>query len=351
MQMKKLLFGLMLFAALGAKAQQMTAEEQTEAIRQLTEEVNALKTKQSNWEKVKSALPTFSGFMQMRYTYDGDASNFSFRRVRMSMAGTVAKKVDYKLQLELSSFKIIDAFVDYKPFEALKIKAGQFKIPFLIENTDYSPTKMELLDYPMALQKLIGFSEKIGEGTISATGREMGISLHGDLANKILSYDVALFNGTGINTSDNNKSKDVAARLMLRPVQGLTFAASYYWGEYGAAHYVRERYGFAACYDNGPVVARAEYIAGKTGFADGDLKSDGYNIVAGYRFCKKWMAAARFDSFTENTDFRSETKQNNYTVGLGWYPAKFLRLQVDYVHEDQAVGHRNVLMTQLTASF
>lgn len=349
--MKKLLIGLFLFAALGAQAQQMTADEQAEAIRQLTEEVNTLKTKQSTWEKVKSALPTFSGFMQMRYTYNGDESDFKFRRIRMSMTGTVAKKVDYKLQVELSSFKLIDAYVDYKPFEALKIKAGQFKIPFLIENTDYSPIKMELLDYPMALQKLIGFSEKVGEGTISATGREMGISLHGDIANKILSYDVALFNGSGINTSDNNKSKDVAARLMLRPVTGLTLAASYYWGEYGSAYYARERYGFAACYDNGPIVARAEYIAGKTGFADGDIDSDGFNVVAGYRFCKKWMAAARFDTYTENTAMRSATKQNNYTAGLGWYPTKFLRLQVDYVHEDMAVGNRNVLMTQLTASF
>ena len=61
----------------------------------------------------------------------------------------------------------------------------------------------------------------------------------------------------------------------------------------------------------------------------------------------------RYDSFTENTDARSESIQNNYTVGVSWKPYKFIRLQANYVYEDcvKGMAHRNVGMVQATLSF
>ncbi len=350
--MKKLLLLVCLVGAIGVNAQTMTAEEQEARIQQLTEEVNTLKKKGTTWDKITKALPKISGYVMGRYTYNGDESTFRLRRVRISLAGDITPKLDYKFQAELSSFKLLDAYFNYKPFDELKIKAGQFKVPFTIENTDYTPTKMILMDHPMVLDRLVGSSEKIGETTLKSTGRELGIDLHGTLFDGVLNYDVAVFNGAGLNTTDNNKSKDVVARLKLTPVKGLTLSGSYYWGEYGKEFYARERFSVGGVYDCTSFVVRAEYVGGVTGFESGEIDSEGWYALAGWRFKEgKWVVAARYDTFTENTDMRSATEQTNYTLGLAWKPLKFLRLQANYVHEDMAVGHRNVGMMQVTASF
>ena len=350
--MKKLLLLVCLVGAIGVNAQTMTAEEQEARIQQLTEEVNTLKKKGTTWDKITKALPKISGYVMGRYTYNGDESTFRLRRVRVPLAGDITPKLDYKFQAELSSFKLLDAYFNYKPFDELKIKAGQFKVPFTIENTDYTPTKMILMDHPMVLDRLVGSSEKIGETTLKSTGRELGIDVHGTLFDGVLNYDVAVFNGAGLNTTDNNKSKDVVARLKLTPIKGLTLSGSYYWGEYGKEFYARERFSVGGVYDCTNFVVRAEYVGGVTGFESGEIDSEGWYALAGWRFKEgKWLVAARYDTFTENTDMRSATEQTNYTLGLAWKPLKFLRLQANYVHEDMAVGHRNVGMMQVTASF
>lgn len=350
--MKKFLFFIFLLGAFGASAQTMSNEEQAAAIQQLTEEVNALKAKESSWDKVIKALPKISGYVMGRYTYAGNESSFRLRRVRLTLAGNICPQIDYKVQAELSSFKLLDAYANYKPFDQLKIKAGQFKIPFTIENTDYSPTKMILVDYPMALQRLVGFSEEIGNTTLKNTGRELGVNLYGSLCKGRISYDLGIFNGVALNGVDNNKSKDVVGRLTINLMEGWRISGSYFWGEYGKEYYARERWSVGTAYDKGAWVARAEYIGGKTGFEDAEIDAEGWYVLGGYRFCGgKWAVAARYDTFTENTDLRDDTTQSNYTVGLAWKPFKNIRLQGNYIYEDQAVGHRNVAIMQLTASF
>ncbi|MBE6177182.1 MAG: porin [Rikenellaceae bacterium] len=353
--MKKIFLCLLLLATGSVYAQTMSSEEQAAAIERLTREVEQLKAESqthTKWDKVVAAMPKISGYVMGRYTYNGDESTFRLRRVRLSVAGDIGKKIDYKFQAELSSFKLLDAYFNYKPFEQFKVKVGQFKVPFSIENTEYSPTKIILIDHPMGMQRLMGFDEKIGETTLKNTGRELGINLHGSVLNKALSYDLAVFNGAGLNTTDNNKSKDVVGRLIYSPIQGLRVSGSYYWGEFGEEFYARERWTVGAAYDKGALIARAEYIAGTTGFEDAEIDSEGWYALAGWRFCDgKWSVAARYDTFSENTEV-SALDQTNYTVGVAWKPIKNFRMQLNYQHEDRgSKGHRNCVMVQATASF
>ena len=82
----------------------------------------------------------------------------------------------------------------------------------------------------------MGFNDVCG---LSATGRDMGAMLYGGFFNRkgysVLGYNFGVFNGEGLNVKDKNKSKDLVARLTLRPVRGLQIAGSYYWGEYGSS--------------------------------------------------------------------------------------------------------------------
>ena len=137
--MKKLLLALFLVGTFGVQAQTMTQEEMQAQIATLTEEVNTLKKKGETWDKITKALPKISGYVMGRYTYADDASeegddlsSFRLRRVRVSLAGDITPKLDYKFQAELAGFKLLDAYFNYKPFDQLKIKAGQFKVPFSI---------------------------------------------------------------------------------------------------------------------------------------------------------------------------------------------------------------------------
>ena len=346
--MKKFLFIVMLLGALNTYAQ---TTEQEAQIAMLQEEVTILKEKSKTWDKITQALPKISGYTQVRYDYkdgDGGLSTFQLRRMRMSFDGNISPKLDYKLQLELTSPKIVDAYFSYKPYNGLKLRAGQFKVPFSIENTDYGPTKLELIDYPMIISYLVGNSTS-ADATDKANGRDIGVKLYGELFNKVVSYDLGVFNGAGINCKDNNKSKDVAARLMIRPVDGLIISGSFLWSEGGADYITRNRWGAGVCYDKGAWVARSEWLGGKTG----DVKSDGMYVTAGYRFCKKFMVVARYEQMCFNSDARKEMTQENYTAGLAWQPIKHFKLQANYVYEDfiQGKGHNNIFQVQASAMF
>ena len=198
--------------------------------------------------------------------------------------------------------------------------------------------------------KLMGFNDLCG---LSVTGRDMGAQLFGGFFRRdgysILNYNIGVFNGEGLNVRDKNKSKDVVARLTLKPAAGLQLAGSYYWGEYGADYLKRVRYGAGACYDRGPVVVRGEYICGTTG----DLDSEGWYAVAGWRVTKTLLPAVRYDTFLENSA-RSSSRQTNYTAALTWQPVKYLRCQLNYTYEDYAardVSGRNVVALMLSGIF
>lgn len=336
------------------------------AIDELSDKVDALERKTSTWDKIMAHLPRISGYIQLRYLWDdANQSSFTVRRARLDLKGDISKKIDYRLQVEFASkVQIMDAFVQFKPFRQLNVKAGQYKIPFSIENTDYTPLKFEFIDYPMALRKLMGFNEVVGGESLSATGRDMGLTLYGGFGKRdgynLVNYDFGVFNGSGINTADNNRSKDVVARLSVKPVEGLMLSGSYYWGEYGKAYLKRQRYAVGACYDRGAVVVRSEWVGGTTGIAAtatapaNDLSSDGWYAMVGWRASHTWMPVARYESFYADSDARSDTRQTNYTVGVVWQPLKQLRCQLNYTYEDyalQTAGNKNVIAVMLTGIF
>ena len=333
-----------------ARAQQSDTTAATSSVEELSAEIAALKAKTTAWDKVLAALPKFSGYVQAGYEWSDVSSTFFIKRVRLNLEGNIAPKLDYRIQVEFASPKIVDAYLCYRPFDALNFQLGEYKLPFSIENTDYVPLRYEFIEYPLSLRKLMGFSDLCG---LSATGRDMGVQVFGGFFKRdgysILNYNLGVFNGEGLNVRDKNKSKDIVARLTVKPVAGLQFAGSYYRGEYGADYLKRIRYGAGACYDYGRAVLRGEYICGTTG----DLDSEGWYAVAGWRVAGTLLPAVRYDTFLENSS-RSSGRRTNYTAGLTWQPVKYLRCQLDYTYEDYAardISGRNVVALMLSGIF
>ncbi len=347
---------------------------ETPSLESLAAEVAALKAQAAARDARLDRLPRLSGYVQAGYEWSDESSSFFIKRVRLDLRGALARTLDYRVQLEFaSSPKIVDAYLHYKPFRQLNFKLGEYKIPFTIENTDYVPLKFELIEYPLALQRLMGFAEPIGgryvggamQGgeTLKDTGRDMGLTLHGSFfpcgERALLSYDVGVFNGAGINLRDNNRSKDVVARLTLRPVRGLTLSGSWYGGEYGADCLERQRVSAGVCYDRGRGVVRGEWIGGRTGYAAteeyaaGTFDSSGWYVLGGVRLTPTLMPVVRYDTLLPDTA-SADSRQTNWTAGILWCPVKPLRCQLNYTYEHYAapgMTDRNVVAVMLTGIF
>jgi len=134
-------------------------------------------------------------------------NEFDIRRARIFLKGTVFRDFDYKVQVEFqgnSSNKLRDGYIEYTYFKPnLKIKMGQFKIPFSVET--------------MTSSKWVLFQER-GLNAPIAPNRDLGIMLHGSPFGNILSYYVGVFNGNGVDAEGGDTdNKDVAFRLVLSP--------------------------------------------------------------------------------------------------------------------------------------
>lgn len=125
-----LLVLLLLGLIVPARAQQPDTTTVTSSVEELSAEIAALKAKTSTWDKVLAALPEISGYVQTGYVWSDRSSTFFIKRVRLNLAGVIAPKLDYRVQIEFASPKIVDAYLCYKPFDELNVQLGEYKLPF-----------------------------------------------------------------------------------------------------------------------------------------------------------------------------------------------------------------------------
>lgn len=321
-------------------------QKQNEEIAALQERVAELEKEQKK-SKAKAFADQYlklSGYLQAGVQWDESASNpttFYLRRARVSLSGNVEKaKLDYRLQVDMAGTpKVCDLYMRYKPFTALNIQLGQFKLPFSLENELYGPTKFEFIEYSYLTSMLVR-NDKTYDG-ISATGRDMGAQIYGGFINKdgfsIINYNIGVFNGSGINGKDTNSSKDVIGRLIIKPIKGLSLSGSYMYGEtnYNGDNYMKSpRWSVGAIYDVRHWIARAEYASAKFG----DVKTDAFYALAGYHFEKPWSVVARYEFINDNID---QLKRDRITVGAVYKPIKYLRMQLNYSYTIDKVATRN----------
>lgn len=374
--MKRFILTIFSLCALGVVAAQTTSEAEVAA---LQERVAKLEKRSAVWDKLKPAFK-LSGYIQAGYDYlwneDGTSTSaFHLRRARMTMQGDVFKgqkgaKASYRLQIDFCRTPVIvDLWAKYQPVNQFGVQVGQFKLPISIENTDYNATKLEFVNYAQAVQRLarLGSGDMTG---ISSTGRDIGVQLYGGFIKKdgysIINYEVGVFNGAGLNVKDNNKTKDVAARLTIQPLKKLKIAGYYLWGEADATTLATKypaiingwnntkyvgysRYGGGFDFNNKFLYVRSEYIGGKTG----DQTSEGVYAQVGYKFLGKCAVGVRFDYFDENVNV--DGSQINYSAAISYHPWKHLRLQAEYtLQQYRKLGNKpngNCLYLMATALF
>lgn len=142
-------------------------------------------------------------------------NTFVARRVRPIFEGTVFRYVDYRVMPDFGngSTTLQDAYIDFKYWKSVALRAGKFKSPFGLEQLQSDSNT--------------AFIER-GLPTTLVPNRDTGIDLYGELFDGVLRYDAGVFNGAvdaGSNDTDNADDKDFVGRIFAHPFKNVNVDA------------------------------------------------------------------------------------------------------------------------------
>jgi phosphate-selective porin OprO/OprP len=293
-----------------------------------------------------------SGYTQIRYQLldeKGKKDGFDIRRARLDINGNFTPYLSYRLMTDFADKpKIMDAYAEIKFNDYLILTAGQFRVPFSNENL-IPVRKFDLIDFSQAIDALVFRSnDVIG----NQNGRDIGVQLGGTLLKKGVSsfveYKVGVFNGSGINIADTaNNAKDIAGRLIVNPIKGLSIGASYFSGwdkaikpapGYAGKSQPHDRFGFDISYAFAGLALRGEYIHG----LDGAINKSGWFILAEYYILpQKLQLVAKYDTFDSNLAI-DKNSTTNYVAGMNFNFNSWSRIQAFYtIREEQGTKVNN----------
>lgn len=315
------------------------------------------KAKQKKFPIATSKAFTLNGYLQARFQSQQEAGKkdgFDIRRARLDLKGAISPKWDYRLQLEFAgSPKILDAVIAYKYADYFKISAGQFKVPFSMENLMAS-NKLECIDRSQVVEAL----SARGKDVIgNHNGRDLGVQISGSLLKindlYLIDYSLGVFDGEGINVPDSNEKKDYAARLIFHPCKGLDFGGSYYdgtdWRKTAKADLSRKRIAAEMSYVKNNLSLRGEFIKGQ----DDTINRSGWYLQAGYFVIpKKFQVLLKYDTYDTDLDIAKNIK-TNYICCLNYMFNDFTRLQAAYTYrkEEGDQVNNDIIALQLQIGF
>ncbi len=181
-----------------------------------------------------SIKPKIIGFIQPQYEYhftenedivgSKNSNTFKFKRARIGVTGKIPYDFSYYVVIENSAFVsstgapyLLDAFISYRRYSWAKVSVGSFKQPFGLE-VNTSCSGLHTIERAMVSDQIV------------APQRDMGIMVFGDFNDKMFKYSVALMNGRGLGTKDNNNKKDLIGRVVLKPLDFLSVGGSFRYG-------------------------------------------------------------------------------------------------------------------------
>lgn len=336
-----------------------------------------------------------SGYGLVQYQASGQegskSNTFNLRLARLALDGRFAGDFYWKAQMQVNgntkkwgdSPRLVDLFAEWQKYGFLKIKAGQFKLPFTFENPMH-PIDQGFMSYSQNVTYLSGFSDRAGGH--ASNGRDIGIQLQGDLlknaaGRNLLHYQVGVFNGQGINEKDVDQRKTIVGGVWVVPITGLrigvfglegSFARKGTWldEKTGAEHnevrsLPQHRYALSAEYAADDWTFRTEYIhstgdAFKTNDSNNNSdctlssngsKADGFYALAIVPVKKnKVHVKARYDLYRKDATWGNS--KTMYEIGADYKLNKHIGITAEYVRvNDRSLSKHDYNMFETELQF
>ncbi len=230
-----------------------------------------------------------------------------------------------------------DVYLTYLT-EHAEISVGQFKIPVSWEGLNSS-------------SKLL-FPERARVSREFGDLRDMGIRVTKKF-DKFM-YMAGVFNGTGANTPDNNKGKDVTLRLEAYPIEGLTIAAVTYDSVFDRKQVgAKDRWEFDVRYEKDAFLVQAEALVARD-FKVAGTQIDGRGMYAafGYKLPNNLQPVLRVGAFEPNADV-DDDEELTVDLGANYYLKEHqAKIQAAYSRTqfkgDKAAGNLVILSGQIS---
>jgi phosphate-selective porin OprO and OprP len=311
---------------------------------------------------------------------------FTIKRARLDFQGHFSSQFDYRLLVDfvgqsgangtaptggqLISPFLVEAYIVYKPFTWLNVKAGQMIVEFGPENTTQD-RNLDMIERSQVVNALVARKGDAANGLVDSignqNGRDIGIQLNGSLfrleGRHLIDYYIQLLNGAGINTLDNNQSKDVDARLVLHPLRFLSLGGSYYDGfdrftGTPTKDQLRTRYGLETDLELNALSIKGEYIHGQEGHTNfkmgtvATLHQGWYGQVGYFILPRHLQGVFRYDWYDPNTA-KTQVNSTYFDFGLNYFFNVWTKVQVYYSLRNQQgpTVPNNMFEAQLQLAF
>lgn len=286
-----------------------------------------------------------NGFTRLRYTLNltsPGSNSFSLAQLRFGIKGTISKHFSYTFSLEGTNTDgenrklIYDAYIDSTILPWVKIRFGQLKYPFGLEQTTADPD-LELINKADVVTNLVRPTRDIG----------LQVSREFEIRHLQPMIALAIINGSGSNLNDENTRKALVGRLLLKPLKGLAVGASLYDGTTGALNSKKSRVGAELKYTRGGFLLKGEIIAGK----DAGVKKNGFYATAGYTLAGDNQALVRYERWDADRSV-ADLDTSRITLAFNRFFGKNVVWQTNYEHRTETPGIKNdVLATQVQIRF
>jgi hypothetical protein len=344
----------------------------------------AFESKQDSFPLSLGRILHLSGYTQVQYVnYQNPSKNngFGIKRARLDFQGDFSAKWGYRVLVDfvgasgatgtaptggaLLSPTLLDAFIAYKPWNFLKITAGQFLVPNSLENLTQD-RNLETIDRSQVVSALVArkgdLANKLVDSIGNQNGRDIGIQASGSILRienrYLVDYYLAVLNGAGINTLDNNQSKDFAGRLVLHPFKVLDIGGSYYNGydvftSSPTRSQNRIRIGGEFALNLDQLSVKGEWIQGKDGNVNPIIHQGWYLQGSYFIWPRHLQGVFRYDTYDPNTALSKHAMASTYYVfGLNYFFNVWTKLQVDYSWRTENPSiNNNVFNVQLQLGF
>jgi hypothetical protein len=294
--------------------------------------------------------PTLSGMVQF-WISGGDAgyrNTYRLRRAEVKASGSATSTLSWVIMLDLgkalsatsvtmpngsvqtavsqSGRPLQDAMMSAQVSPALRIDAGQQKIPFGLEGSQSSGT-LETVERSL-------FASDRARGGSFGDVRDLGITARGRWTSA-LDYQIGAYNGSGEsqNDIDANLAKAVIGRVAIRPIPALQLGLSgVYAGTSAADAPRRDRDGVDLRVRSGKLLIQAEAVSGH----DAALGRRGMYSLAGYRVLPTTDLHLRFDAWDPDVEREADAAsatERDYLAGITWtMPSAGFKAQADITH-------------------